>query len=109
MAKGSLCQSWGRKNKYLDSYFVLKDPNIDNITERLNQIGPAAILYKVDISRAFRHVRIDPGDVDLLALQHKGLYLDENLPLSFHTYINELFAQVINIKTVDMMPNGVEQ
>ena len=32
----------------------------------LKSIGCGALLYKVDISRAFKHVKIDPGDYDLL-------------------------------------------
>ena len=33
---------------------------------------------------AFRHIRTDPGDIDLLGLQHKGkLYLDLSLPFRF--------------------------
>ena len=38
----------------------------------------------MDISRAFRHIRINPGDIDLLGLQHRGkLYLDLSLPFGF--------------------------
>ena len=68
-----------QKNQYLQSYFMLKYPSIDHIIEELNTIGPGAKIFKVDISRAFRHLRIDPGDIDLLGLQHKGLYLDGTL------------------------------
>ena len=31
----------------------------------MNEVGPGASIFKVDISRAFRHVPIDPGDIDL--------------------------------------------
>ena len=40
-------------------------PTVDRIVKQLNAIGPAANIFKVDISRAFRHIRIDPGDIDL--------------------------------------------
>ena len=43
------------KCKYLDSYFTLQYPSIDNIIEEVNNIGLRALVYKVDISRAFRH------------------------------------------------------
>ena len=56
-------------------------PTVDTIVNTLNNLGPGAKIFKVDISRAFRHLRIDPGDVDLLALQHRDkLYMDLSLP-----------------------------
>ena len=41
------------------------------------------MLYKVDINRAFRHIRIDPMDIDLLGLRHKHAFLDVTLPFTF--------------------------
>ena len=50
----------------------------------MNEVGPSAHIFKVDISRAFRHIQIDPGDIDLLGLQHRGkLYLDLSLPFGY--------------------------
>ena len=47
--------------------------------------GPAARIFKVDISQAFCHIRIDPGDIELLGLNHRDqLYLDLSLPFGFH-------------------------
>ena len=43
---------------------------MDDIVASLKELGPKALLYKIDISRAFRHIRIDPGDFDLLRLKH---------------------------------------
>ena len=72
-----------KKNIYLNTYFQLQYPSIDNITHALNTLGPGAMLYKVDISRAFRHIRVDPGDIDLLGLSYKGFYTDLLLPFRF--------------------------
>ena len=59
-------------------------PSVDRIVNKLNQISPAAKIFKVDISQAFQHVRIDPGDIDLLGLHHKGsYYIDLALPFGF--------------------------
>ena len=41
------------------------------------------MLYKVDISRAFRHLRIDPRDIDLLGPKHEDTFLDVTLPFGF--------------------------
>ena len=43
-------------------------PTVDTVVNTLNNLGPGANIFKVDISHAFRHLRIDQGDVDLLAL-----------------------------------------
>ena len=60
------------KNMYLGSQFDLNFPSVDHITEEAKRIGRGALLYKVDVSRAFRHVKVDPGDYDLLVLQWYG-------------------------------------
>ena len=41
--------------------FLLKLPNLDGLVETLDALGDHARLFKVDISRAFRNVRIDPA------------------------------------------------
>ena len=69
------------KNRYLDSYYYLSYPTIDNIVDRLKKLGPGALLYKVDIIRAFRH--LDPGDLDLLGLKPESYYLDGSLCFGF--------------------------
>ena len=71
------------KNRYLESYYYLSYPSIDNIIDKLKKLGPGALLYKVDISRAFRHLKIDPGDLDLLGLKHDSYYLDGSLAFGF--------------------------
>ena len=68
------------KCKYLDSYFTLQYPSIDHIIDKVKAMGPGSLLYKVDIRRAFRHIRIDPGDIDLLGLHYKHTYLDRSMP-----------------------------
>ena len=68
------------KHTYLGSDFELAFPLIDDITNELKRLGRGALLYKVDVSRAFRHVKIDPGDYNLLGLQWNGTYVDTYLP-----------------------------
>ena len=64
------------KNSYLGTDFSLTFPSIDHITDEVRRIGKGAHLYKIDISRAFRHVKIDPGDYDLMGLYWQDAYLD---------------------------------
>ena len=47
---------------YLNAKFELNYPSIDMMVSRLNTLGPAAKIFKIDISRAFRHVTINPGE-----------------------------------------------
>ena len=72
-----------KKNSYLGTYFDLKYPSFDHIVKKLKTLGTGALLYKVDISRAFRHLHLDPGDIDLLGIYHNHLFLDGSLPFGF--------------------------
>ena len=54
------------KDVYIDTPYQLTLPKIDLITDQVKKLGKGCCLYKVDISRAFRHVKIDPHDYDLL-------------------------------------------
>ena len=68
------------KNAYLDAPFALTFPTVDDITNELKCLGRGAFLYKVDVSRAFHHVKVDPGDYDLLGLEWNGHYVDPCVP-----------------------------
>ena len=63
------------KDQYFGSYFELKYPSVDDIVQSLKELGPTALLYKIDMSGAFRHIIIDPGDLDLLGLKHGDYYI----------------------------------
>ena len=68
------------KDVYLGTEFVLKYPSLDSITRSIRKLGPAAMMYKIDISRAFRQIKVDPGDIDLLGFKVNNQYF---LDLSF--------------------------
>ena len=77
--------SWPKDNSVnagvdLGSEFSLTFPTIDDITNELVKIGPGCHIYKVDISRAFRHLKIDPLDYDLLGLRWDITFIDTCLP-----------------------------
>ena len=55
-------------------------PNLDGLIETLNSFGNNARLFKVDISRAFRNVIIDPADAIHLGLKlDNKYYIDQSL------------------------------
>ena len=68
------------KASYLDSAFELTFPTVDDITSELKCLGHGALIYKVDVSRAFCHVKVDPRDYDLLGLYWGGYYIDSCVP-----------------------------
>ena len=72
---------------YLGTEFQLHYPSVDDIFHKLNTLGPAAKIFKVDISRAFFLIRTDPGDIDLLGLQYNSsYYINLSLPFRFRLW-----------------------
>ena len=71
------------KTQYLGTEVVLTLPSIDTITNKVKQFGKGLPLYNIDISRAFRHVKINPRDYFLLGLRHQDYYLDTCLPFGY--------------------------
>ena len=68
---------------YLGTPFILTLPTIDTITQKVKENGKGSLLYKTDLSRAFRHVKLDPKDYNLLGLHLQGYYFDSCLPFGF--------------------------
>ena len=50
---------------------------------RLTALGKGCLLYKSDIRRAFRHVKMDPQEHDKLGVCWDGLFFDTCLPFGF--------------------------
>ena len=71
------------KDSYLGTDFILTLPSIDHITNKVKKFGKGSLLYKIDISRAFRHVKIDPRDYFLLGLKHRNYFFDTCLPFGY--------------------------
>ena len=60
---------------YLDAPFLSTLPSIDNITSKIRSLGKGSLLFKIDVSRAFRHVKIDPLDYSKLGLKFETTLL----------------------------------
>ena len=63
--------------------FLLTFPSIDLITRRVMHCGRACKIAKIDISRAFKHVPIDPKDISYLGLFWKKFFIEKNLVFGF--------------------------
>ena len=62
---------------YIDGPARISLPTVDYLEQRILQLGPGAYMYKTDLARGFRQLRVDPNDWPLLGLQHEGkLYMD---------------------------------
>ena len=64
--------------------FQLKYPTVDNVIPKLRVMGSNSLLFKIDLQRAFRNFRIDPGDYHVLGLKWRGMtYVSIALPFGF--------------------------
>ena len=72
-----------QRDNYLGSDFILNYPSVDDIVKRLIELGPGSLLCKVDISRAFRQLKVDPGDINLLGLKLDSYYIDQSVPFGY--------------------------
>ena len=56
--------------------FTLKFPSVDNIVERILQVKDP-LIFKIDVARAFRNLRVDPVDALKFGLSWRdALYID---------------------------------
>ena len=82
--KGASVNNGVAKDVYLSTHYELKFPSVDLITNSLRNLGPSAQMFKIDISRAFHHIKVDPGDIDLLGVKFGNQYfLDRSLAFGF--------------------------
>ena len=77
--------SWPKGNSINDGMHVWAltslCPTVDHITDALKNLGKGSHLFKIDISRVFRYIKVDPADYDLLALHWDGKdFIDTCVP-----------------------------
>ena len=92
-------------DRYLDVDFVLTYPFIDNITDEVLKLGKGCQIFKKDNSRAFCHVPIDPGDLDLLGLHWGDYFIDRSLPFKFK-HGSAIFQRISNTVRFIMTSEG---
>ena len=92
-------------DKYLGTEFVLTYPSVDNITQEVLRLGRGCKIFKVDISRAFRHVPIDPGDLDFLGLHWKDYFIVRSLPFGFK-HGSSIFQRILDVVRFIMSQEG---
>ena len=65
---------------YIDGPATITLPTADYMADRLLQLGKGAFLYKTDLARGYRQLRVDPHDWPLLGFQHRGAYFMDICP-----------------------------
>ena len=94
------------KDSYLGTDFILTFPTVDDIIQEVKSLGKGCHLYKVDISRAFRHVKIDPRDYDLLGLEWRNAsYFDTCLPFG-NRHGTQIFQRISDAVRYVMRQKG---
>ena len=69
---------------YLGTPFKLKFPTVDDITDRIIYLNSDCLLYKIDLQRAFRHLKLDPRDISKTGLQfEEKFYVDTAVPFGY--------------------------
>ena len=66
--------------RYIDVPAHITLPTADYTADRLLQLGDGAYLYKTDLARGYRQLRVDPADWGLLGFSHAGLYYVDICP-----------------------------
>ena len=72
--------------EYLGDVIELTLPTIDYMADRVRNLGRGCLMYKLDLSRGYRQLRLDPLDWPLMCIQHDGqFYLDLCPPFGLRT------------------------
>ena len=68
-----------RSDNYMGVDFALTLPSIDSVTQAVKKFGKNCHIAKIDISRAYKHVPIDPRDIKFLGLFWEDYFIELNL------------------------------
>ena len=77
---------------YIDGPATIRLPTVEFMEQRVLELGKGALMYKTDLARGYRQLRVDPSDWHLLGFSHRDLiYLDISPPFGLRT--SALFMQ----------------
>ena len=100
-------------NSYInEKYSKVCYSSLDNIPDKLYDLGKGALLGNIDIKSAFRLLLINPADFDLLGKTFNGkFYIDKCLPMGcsgscslferFSTYLRWVVQFRTGLDTID--------
>ena len=74
------------KDNYLGFPAKLTFPKVDDFAFRIDELGKGCMMFKVDLSRYFRQLPLDPGDYSLIGyVIHGEIYFDKVLPMGMRS------------------------
>ena len=86
------------KDTYMGFAVKLTFPKTDDFAVRIFQLGEGCCMFKVDLSRYFRQIPLDPGDYALIGYVINGdIYFDKVLPMGMRSapYIAQRITDAI--------------
>ena len=86
------------KGNYLGLEAQLTFPRTDDLASHISQLGQGAYMFKIDLSRYFRQIPLDPADYSMVGYIIDGeLYFDKVLPMGMRTapYITQRISNAI--------------
>ena len=73
-------------NEYLGAPINLTLPTIDFMADRVRELGQGCYMYKLDLSRGYRQLRLDPLDWPIMTISHRGeFFMDVCPPFGLRT------------------------
>ena len=74
------------REEFLGTPYKLTLPGVDDLCTIICKLRPGCLLWKHDLSRAYRQFPVDPGDVDKLGYMWRGkIYVDRVLAMGLRT------------------------
>ena len=74
------------RDNYLGLTAKLTFPTVDDLALRVYILGRGTMMFKIDLSRYFRQLPLDPGDYSLIGyIIGDNLYFDKVLPMGMRT------------------------
>ena len=67
------------KDRYLGFDIRTRYPSVDDVTALILKKGPGCLLFKRDMRKAFRQIRVDPGDIHLLSFLWDGMIYSDTV------------------------------
>ena len=86
------------KDSYMGLAVKLTFPKRDDFALRIFQLGPGCCMFKIDLSRYFRQIPLDPGDYSIIGYVVNGkIYFDKVLPMGMRSapYIAQRITNAI--------------
>ena len=100
---------------YMDTPFKLIFPTIDDIVNRIIALKGNCLLYKVDIRRAFRILKLDPRDIAYTGLKWQGkYYVDTSVPFGYRhgsvccQRVTDAIRYIMYTKGIDHLFNYID-